>query len=372
MKPLRILAWPIASPNNRYPQALNAELAKHAVVAPFAPDKATLRRAFASRFDILQIHWLEAPFWTRRRTRMIRNTLIALLCILILKLRGTRIVWTAHDPEPHVMAYNDALRRGLIGVAWRLYISIMLRAIDAVILLSVTHAPQLAARHRRLARLPRTVIPHPHYRGVYPDKIDRGAARTSLGLAEDPPVLLFLGNMRPYKNADGLIAAFRKSTAEAVLLLAGAADDAAYADTLRTLAGSDPRIRLQLGFVDDDDLQLYLRAADAIVIPFRHVTNSGSVALALSYDCPVAVPDVPVFREIAAAVGARWINLFGETIDAAAIDRIVAWAREDRCTARPDLDSFAWDRIAGGTINFFTTLIASRSAAATEPDSCPE
>src|SRR3546814_17987308 len=77
------------------------------------------------------------------------------------------------------------------------------------------------------------------------------------------------------------------------LLIAGKADTPAYAKKLRALGGEDERIRFSFDFIPDDALQLYLSAADLVVIPFRKATNSGSVALALSFPRTAAVPDIP-------------------------------------------------------------------------------
>jgi len=60
--------------------------------------------------------------------------------------------------------------------------------------------------------------------------------------------------------------------------------------SLRTLAASDPRVRLDLDFVADEDLQLYLRAADVVACPFLEIFTSGSVLLAMSFERAVIAP----------------------------------------------------------------------------------
>ena len=59
---------------------------------------------------------------------------------------------------------------------------------------------------------------------------------------------------------------------------------------LRTAAAGDPRISMQLRSIPDDEMQLYLRACDAVVLPFRDVLTSGSAILAMSFGRAVIAP----------------------------------------------------------------------------------
>ena len=77
---------------------------------------------------------------------------------------------------------------------------------------------------------------------------------------------------------------------EARLVIAGDAVDGAYAARLTAAAKGDERIHLALGFVPDEDLQLYLRAADVVAAPFLEIFTSGSVLLAMSFERAVIAP----------------------------------------------------------------------------------
>src|SRR3546814_5395506 len=61
---------------------------------------------------------------------------------------------------------------------------------------------------------------------------------SDLGIEEDSFLLLLPGSIRPYKNAEALIAAFaRLAASDLRLLIAGKADTPAYAEKLRALGG---------------------------------------------------------------------------------------------------------------------------------------
>jgi glycosyltransferase involved in cell wall biosynthesis len=170
-------------------------------------------------------------------------------------------------------------------------------------------------------------------------------------------VLLLLGVIRPYKNAEALIEAFRDRPDDNLrLVVAGKPDTDDYANTLKILAHGDPRIVFHFAFVADNDLQIFLNAADAVVIPFKKATNSGSVALALSFARPVAVSDLPVFREVQDIVGESWMRLMPDGLSPGELTNIVGWVGQER-SKEPDLDLLDWPSIAAQTASFFRSVL---------------
>ena len=356
--PLRIVAWPKTSPANVYVSALYDAMAHSAEVGEFEPSAGFVAKASELGCDIVHVHWLERPFWGGGgMPRIGRRVIHALRAIAKLKRQGAKLVWTAHDPFPHEMAANDFQRSAPLRVLWGFYRRVVLRQLDGIILLSECHRDTVAPLLPRPSRVQWAVVPHPHYRGQYPDEITPVAARESLGLADDSPVLGFVGNLRRYKNPDGLMRAFAGSAARLQLLVAGKPDSAPYQAELEAIARTDARIVADFSFIPDADLQRYLRAADGMVFPFRDVTNSGSALLALSFGRPLAVPDVPIFRELRDQVGTDWVYLYPEPLTPADIDAIAAWIGRPRASA-PDLSRFDWDRIAAQTLSFFHQLAA--------------
>ena len=110
-------------------------------------------------------------------------------------------------------------------------------------------------------------------------------------MADEQLVLLFFGSIRNYKSVPNLVRAVRAMPfAELVLIVAGKPWEAAIADEVVTLAGRDSRIILSLGYVPDEEVQVYFRAADAAVLPYTDVTTSGAAMLALSFGLPVVAP----------------------------------------------------------------------------------
>jgi glycosyltransferase involved in cell wall biosynthesis len=356
---MHILGWPAFSnaKSNLYQTRLYQEMLKEHSVTDASMSFGGLARCWAQRVDILHIHWIERPFWGRTTSRIVMRVVLTILTVLSVKARGGKIVWTAHDPVPHEMADNIRLNTGVFRPLWAVYRYILMKCIDGVLFLSASHVPLVAGQYPRLAHVPHAVTPHPHYRGVYPNAISRQEARNLLALPDKSTVFAFVGKLRPYKNVEGLLTAFNAfAEKSARLVVAGEVDTATYAATLRELAAVNDRVALVEAFVPDERLQDYLNAADVVVLPFKDVTNSGSLLLALSFDRPAVVPDVPVFREIRDMVGADWVYLFSDKLSGETLAAVVEWLRDTPRDASPPMGELDWSTTAAKTVSFYRKL----------------
>lgn len=148
-------------------------------------------------------------------------------------------------------------------------------------------------------KTPITYVEHVNYIGCYPEQ-NGAALRDRLGIKEDQFVFLFTGNIRPYKNIEIMIRAFRKAALpNAVLLIAGHAHDKAYADSLTAMIGADPTIRFEEGIIPDDSMCAYLSAANVMVLPHSKTSalNSGMMIMAFSYALPVITTDIAMAQD---------------------------------------------------------------------------
>jgi glycosyltransferase involved in cell wall biosynthesis len=364
---LRIFAWPAFSnkANNPYTNNLYRAMPANHIVRDLYVSAKGLLLALPARADIVHLHWLERPLWARHASmpRKAFYLVNAMVIVWLFKLRGARIVWTVHNIEPHSKAGNADIDAWPLSSLWRVYLRAITAAIDGLVLLSESHLPKIRERFPRLAALPYAVTPHPHYKGAYKNGASGAIARGQLGIEQNSFVFLFVGNISPYKGVEDLIPAFRAlDAADARLIVAGNTDNAATETRLRELAGDDRRIILHLGFVPDDRLQFYFNAADVVVLPFRAVTNSGSVLMALSFDRPVAVSAAPVFQELADIVGADWIYNWQGVVDAQSLAATMQWVRATKRTDEAPLESLSWSAAAERTLGFYETLLSGANA----------
>lgn len=350
---MRIIAWPMRSSRRGNPcnDLLYAEMARIGVDV----EEFSIRALFLRRFDILHIHWPDTMFARERLgAALVRSA--ALLTILgIARAKRTRIVWTVHNATPHER--------------WRpRYESFMERCfaarVDGVIALTATSARETVGRLPARGLPPRFVIPHGDYRGVYPDAVSREEARRRLSLPLDAKIAVFLGFIRPYKNVGHLISIFRQvPDSDWRLVIAGKPRDRGLENLLRELAVPDQRIRLELGFVPDDQVQIVLGAADLVVLPFTDIHNSGSAWLALSFSRPLLVPDRGSMRELRDVAGEQWVRTYDGQLDADRLVDAMRWANDETRPAELVLATPSWHDIAAQTVTAYRVVTGNEGAA---------
>jgi glycosyltransferase involved in cell wall biosynthesis len=59
----------------------------------------------------------------------------------------------------------------------------------------------------------------------------------------------------------------------------------------------DNRITTVLEFIPDDDIQIYMNAADVVILPYTDILTSGAAILAMSFGKPVIAPAVKCITE---------------------------------------------------------------------------
>lgn len=362
VKRLLIGAWPSRLLTNPYNEMLYSHLAEYADVIPIEADRLSLFKVLGRRVDVLHLHWLDRILWDGRVSVTLKRMGVFLLIALIVKLRGGKLIWTAHDPEPHRMAGTEILENRLIAMFWQIFQSTLVKLLDGVIVLTSSHIGLLRSASPAFVNMRFKITPHPHYRAVYPDVMTRKQARAAIGLEQDAEVVLFLGSLRPYKGVEALIQTFTSwKNPDARLLIAGKLDGSSdYNVNIQRGLQSDERIHARLELIPDDQLQMYLRGADIFVAPFSDVTNSGSVLLALSFDCPILVPDLPLFKELQSCVGTDWVQLLEMPLDPMKLQRALREVRALPQGRTANLEQFGWDRIAFSTYEFLAEVARPR------------
>jgi glycosyltransferase involved in cell wall biosynthesis len=304
------------------------------------------------RPDVIHVHWTEPYIASGHAiSRMkVERTLVELR---LARRRGCRLVWTAHDLFRHDRVPDPGehrFLRGLAGLSDAVIVHCA-SAVDALVAALDLGPPARQRLH---------VIPHGHYGGRYPDTLSRADARARLGLPDEARVVTFVGWVREYKGVRELVEAVARVDDPSLrLVVAGRAVDEAYAAALHRLARADPRVRLELGFVPDEDLQVYLRAADVVAAPFLEVFTSGSVLLAMSFGRAVIAPRRGCVADTVDDAG----GLLYDAADADGLERalrqsltadLAAMGRHNEAS----LDRFAWPRIAAATLEVYERVSA--------------
>jgi glycosyltransferase involved in cell wall biosynthesis len=165
------------------------------------------------------------------------------------------------------------------------------------------------AERRRLERaygidVRARVVPHVEGITVHA-RLDRAEARARLGLPAEEPILVSPGFLHPAKGLERGIEAVRAAGGGRLYVVGSVKDRTArneeYAARLRSLAPQVPGVELRERYLDDDELDAWIAAADALVLPYRRSWSSGALARAQALGTPVIVSAVGGLAEQASS-----------------------------------------------------------------------
>ncbi|MFN6512867.1 MAG: glycosyltransferase family 4 protein [Nostoc sp. CreGUA01] len=236
---------------------------------------------FPEKADIVHLQWLH-PFFVRSKNQFVNliKFVIIIFELIILKLIGVKIIWTVHNIKNHE---NKNL------ILDRIYSVTVARLANAMIAHCQAAKEEIIKEFSVKNTDKIFVVPHGNYIECYENKIEKVAARKSLGLEDSSVVFLFLGTIRPYKGVFELIDTFSQLYSDKSdniqLVIAGRVydDSQEITDTLKEKIANDPRIKFFPGFVPDDEIQVYMNASDVVIFPYRDILTSGAVILAMSF-----------------------------------------------------------------------------------------
>jgi len=148
---------------------------------------------------------------------------------------------------------------------------------------------------------PITLTPHPLYDN-FGDIKSKAEAKKLLRLAPEFNYLLFFGIIRKYKGLDILLNAFadeRLRNKNLKLLIAGEfyEDNTEYLNIIKEKNLTDDVI-ISDAFIPNTAVANYFCAADMVVQPYKHATQSGVTQIAYHFNKPMLVTDVGGLKEI--------------------------------------------------------------------------
>lgn len=259
--------------------------------------------------DALLLHWPSFQYaYSTNPLTNIRNALKYALFLVMLRVRGVRIAWIAHNLLPHRTTRPAGLDALMRQVTIRLCHSVFAHG----------EAVRRIVGERYPAALKKLVsICHGHLIDLYPHGITRTEARQALGLDAHSYVFLMFGLVAPYKGVHLLPEVLATLPADTHLLIAGRFSDAAYEARIHALVKrfAPSRVHIHAGFVADADLPRYLLACDAMVTPYTESLTSGSAVLSISFGRPLVAPATGFLRElIGTEAGELYDDSKGDTL----------------------------------------------------------
>lgn len=350
---LKILAWPARKNAGRNPyQRLlydNMETETGSIVLEFSP--AAL--LFGTRPDILHLHWPDVFVAVGQGWRFWGRCAFLRLLLFVARLRGTKVIWTAHNLMREGQQNSIRLARWF----WPWF----LHRVDGIIFMTKASVEVARSQYPALDGKAHIVIPHGDYLSVI------GSLPQAPSEDEELPQILFFGSISTYKNAWKVLEAFLSlPPGRARLRISGKMSLVIPDRKLETLLASMPddrrkEVLYEDRFLPDEELVKALVGADLVVFPYSDVLNSGAAIFAFSAGRPILASDTALFRELQTQVGPEWVRLICGDLDASQLDAALCSAQTQR-ESMPDLSTFNWKLIARQTAHFFVDRVKTRDA----------
>jgi glycosyltransferase involved in cell wall biosynthesis len=160
------------------------------------------------------------------------------------------------------------------------------------------------------------------------------------------PSFLLFGRALPYKGIDILSQAIPLITQKCHIRVCG---ENVLQFMQKTAANSKVSLEIEDKWVAEADLATYLDQADVILLPYRQVSQSGPLLIAIGHKKPILVSDCPGFKEFVSFYRAHLCFSSGSPASLAhAIDRVCAdHKRLDkmRAYAAADRANFGWQSV---------------------------
>lgn len=278
---MKVMFIPDARGNNVYQTNLSNSLLKQGVEVFFDGGN-VIQSIVKNRPNVVHVHWPNYFMITGSKLGTYVKSTFFIVLLSTLKLFGVKIVWTVHNLVGHDGKFRSEellFSKFLAHICNRL----------------IVHCPSAEhdVKETYGKNLPISVIPHGSYIDYYENTITSLDARDKLKLNEEDMVFLYFGQVRPYKGVIELIDAFKKLDCQnARLLIVGKPFNKETATDINNSCGSDSRIRTILEFVPDEDIQIYMNAADVVILPYKNILTSGAAILAMSFGKPIVAPAV--------------------------------------------------------------------------------
>lgn len=194
-----------------------------------------------------------------------------------LKDNGHRILWTVHNVLPHEMKFQEE----------EIQLSSFLAEEVSCIHVMTKDTKKRCDPYFKIEESKIFYTPHPLYEDIYPDFFSQEEARYQMSLSDERIFLIF-GSLDPYKKIHNFLENLEKKanscSQKNLYLLVGCPSSKAYLNELENLASQvRAKVKIIPKKISMEQVSLYFKACDAVVIPYAETLNSGVIALAASF-----------------------------------------------------------------------------------------
>jgi glycosyltransferase involved in cell wall biosynthesis len=287
------------------------------------------------------------------------------LLMLYYKLLGKRIVLTVHNVNIGKRDSNDSWLN-------RISLRIQYNLSDHMFVHTEKMKSELVSDFG-LPESKASVIPFGINNTVPNTTLSIAEAKRQLGISGGDRVLLFFGNIAPYKGLEYLISAFTeilKRDGRYRMIIVGKPKGAEgyWNQIQRSIErnGIRDRIIQKIEYVPDEQTELYFKAADVLILPYTYVFQSGVLFLGYSFGLPAIVADVGTLKEEIAEGETGFVF---KSQDSSELANVVSKYFESElfcnlATRRAEIkahanERYSWSKVAAVTMAVYSDLLKS-------------
>lgn len=283
------------------------------------------------------------------------------------KLMGKKVVLTVHNVNTEKRDNKDsAFNRFTLRIQYRLADHLFVHTEK----MKQELIEEFGAQGGRISVIPLGINNFAPQTELTPDE-----AKRRLGIRNDEKAILFFGRITPYKGLEILVEAFQKSLPSAEnyrLMIAGRpeeATEATYWSPIREALQEDVqkgRAMLRAAHIPDKETELYFKAADVVVLPYREIYQSGILFLGYSFGLPALAANVGSLKDEMIEGRTGFLFKPEDPADLAkAIERYFASdLYRDLSRRRQEIQDYArqghdWDIVGQATVGVYEQLLKS-------------
>jgi glycosyltransferase involved in cell wall biosynthesis len=312
-----------------------------------------VRFSWQSRSDLFHILWPNKFVYFDRT-----------LLNIYYRALGKKLVFTAHNVNTEARDQRDsAINRLTLKIQYRLMHHVFV------------HTQSMKSDLTTFYGVPSekvTVVTFP-VNNVTPNTcVTREDARKRLQISPIEKTILFFGNIAPYKGLEDLIRALpvlRRTMGSFRVLVVGSvkSGEREYFEQMQELirvCGVSDLVDQRIEYLPEDQVELYFKAADLLVLPYRRIFQSGVLLLSYGFGLPVVAADSGSLREEIIEGETGFVCRQSDPADLA--DKIYCYFNSplfaELDTRRSWIirhanEHYSWERLAAGTCKVYERLV---------------
>jgi D-inositol-3-phosphate glycosyltransferase len=212
------------------------------------------------------------------------------------KLLGKKMVFTAHN-------IDEKQRDGGNHLLNRLSLKILYNLVDHIFVHTLKMKSQLVQEFN-INEAKVSVIPFGIDNTIPKSDMTRSEAKAKLRLDDHEKVLLFFGNIAPYKGLEYLLYAMdrlRSGSDLFKLIIAGQIKCShSYWERIEYIIEDlnlNDYVIKKIKYIQDEDVEALFKSSDVLILPYKFIFQSGVLFLSYSFGLPAIATDVGSLRE---------------------------------------------------------------------------